>query len=552
VNPDVPIEIGGKSYRWQPYSFSWRWGIENDPGHQGYHGLKEEMSDEFIGLGKLRQTATATAYDKEDGGTRYYLWASVHAPSNTAAQSLVGGLKPATVFLNHARLAKPAGKVQLNSGPNPLLLRYDAPGRGYFVVEAGTASGAAAASFEVFSAAARYIWTTREDQAVATRHFRKQFPVGQLPQHARLRITCDNGYLVYLNGREIGRGNRWETVQEYDVTQSLKMGENILDVAARNDGGEAGLIAEISTAKSRDAEPATLVATDASWLWTPAAATDLKAINAAGTPWEKVWQVSNFDDSLWARHPLGPPRIDAPPPVTSGNTGTLAMRWLSQSNLLAFDTRPAEAAPAGWYRFVSPPGLRGMSFVARGKVQAWANGVALTVPQPKPRSDGALEYQITVPTPGRAAAVVALRIAQARGAYAGAGLPEPIALDCGAGEIALGDWTQQGVLETYSGGAWYAKTITLSPDQIKGRVVLDLGSLASSAEVRINGQKAGIRVAPPWRVDLTPFAVAGDNRIQVLVLSALGGHYSTIPTRYRGPLASGLMGPVAVSILPAP
>ena len=38
----------------KPYEFSWRWGIENDPGHQGYHGLKEEVHDEFIALGKLK------------------------------------------------------------------------------------------------------------------------------------------------------------------------------------------------------------------------------------------------------------------------------------------------------------------------------------------------------------------------------------------------------------------------------------------------------------------------------------------------------------------
>ena len=35
-----------------PYSFSWRWGVENQPGSQGYHGLKGKLSDQFLIMGK--------------------------------------------------------------------------------------------------------------------------------------------------------------------------------------------------------------------------------------------------------------------------------------------------------------------------------------------------------------------------------------------------------------------------------------------------------------------------------------------------------------------
>ena len=37
---------------------------------------------------------------------------------------------------------------------------------------------------------------------------------------------------------------------------------------------------------------------------------------------------------------------------------------------------------------------------------------------------------------------VLLRIEQERGCYGGAALPEPIQLDCGPGQIALGDWSK--------------------------------------------------------------------------------------------------------------
>jgi hypothetical protein len=70
--------------------------------------------------------------------------------------------------------------------------------------------------------------------------------------------------------------------------------------------------------------------------------------------------------------------------------------------------------------------------------------------------------------------------------------------------------------------------------------------VVATAEVRVNGQVAGIRVAPPWRVDISKQVKAGENRIEVLVFNTLANHYLTIPTRYRGELTSGLLGPMTL------
>jgi hypothetical protein len=100
-------------------------------------------------------------------------------------------------------------------------------------------------------------------------------------------------------------------------------------------------------------------------------------------------------------------------------------------------------------------------------------------------------------------------------------------------------------LLSYSGGAWYRKTVTIPAAQ---QVVLDLGEVVASAEVRVNGQAGGIRVSPPWRFDITKVVKPGANRIEVLVYNTLANHYSTVPTSYRGDLASGLIGPVALQL----
>jgi hypothetical protein len=214
----------------------------------------------------------------------------------------------------------------------------------------------------------------------------------------------------------------------------------------------------------------------------------------------------------------------------------MASRWWKDANVLPFDVRAGDAKPVGWYRFMSPPGFRGMTLAARGKVQAWADGKAMQEKAPG---------QFTVAEAVGEPMTVLMKIEQERGFYAGATIPEYIKLDCGVGRFAAGDWSKNDALLSYSGGAWYRKTVTLPAGK---RVVLDLGEVVSSAEVRVNGQLAGVKVSPPWTVDITGLVKEGENRIEVLVCNTLANHYTTIPTSYRGDVVAGLMGPVKIEM----
>jgi hypothetical protein len=80
------------------------------------------------------------------------------------------------------------------------------------------------------------------------------------------------------------------------------------------------------------------------------------------------------------------------------------------------------------------------------------------------------------------------------------------------------------------------------------QVTLNLGEVVASAKVRVNGRPAGIKVAPPWALDITPFVKPGTNRIEVLVCNTIANHYTTVPTRYRGSTTSGLLGPVSLEV----
>ena len=134
-----------------------------------------------------------------------------------------------------------------------------------------------------------------------------------------------------------------------------------------------------------------------------------------------------------------------------------------------------------------------------------------------------------------------------RGLTGGAALPEPIVVETdGSGVMALGDWSQSGILNNYSGGVRYKTSLTLTKDEADAHATINLGHVAATAEVFVNGKKAGVRVAPPWREDITGFLKSGENTIEVMVYNTLANHYQTIPSNYRGNPVSGLSGPVRI------
>ncbi|MEN6574982.1 MAG: alpha-L-fucosidase [Phycisphaerales bacterium] len=375
VDAAIPLEIGGKQYPWTPYAFSWRWGVEGDPGHQGYHGLKENVTDDFICLGKPTGGLNETLYTKEDAGTLYYLWTCAVVEKDAQAGVIAGGLEPAAIWLNGRMLQASEKTVSLKTGTNTLLLRYDKPGRGHFVLE------------------------------------------------------------------------------------------------------------RLGASRPKERTP-------------------------------------------------------------------LAMSWYDRPGVVPFDVHGDETKPVGWYRFVAAPGLRAMTVRCHGVLQAWADGLPMQIEKQGESADGLVQYRAAAPQPIRDKTKVALRIEQQRGFYGGVALPEPVELECGPGLMSAGDWSQDGVLECYSGGAWYRRTLTLAQEQARSQVLLNLGDVAATAEVWVNGQVAGIRVTPPWVVDISQEVTSGENRIEILVYNTLANHYLTIPTRYRGSPRSGLIGPVRLEVRP--
>jgi hypothetical protein len=372
VDPAVPLMVSGRTLTWQPYDFSWRYGKEGDSGHQGYHGLKRTVTDDFLCLGKRVGGLNESRYVDVDGGGQFYLWTSATVLQPTKAAILVSRtapvdeshtspiLTPAAVYVNGAPVKDLAQAVSLHAGANPVLVRYDRGGRGHFVI-------------------------------------RQQ---------------------------------------------------------------------------------------------------------------------------------------DVPVPETRQ---PLAMRWSGDAGVIPFDVSGGRPS-AEWFRFVSAPGTAAIRVPAVGQVEAWFDGEPMT-------SVGSGRF--VAKKPAAAAAVVALRVQPKTGFSGGAVIPEPIVVETdGKGVMALGDWSQLGILTNYSGGVRYATKFTLTKPEAKEKTELDLGRVVATAEIHVNGKKVGVRVAPPWRMDVTGYLKRGENKVEVLVYNTLANHYQTSPSPYRGKPISGLLGPV--------
>lgn len=138
INTDQPVEINGVKYFWKPYEFSWRWGLKDDLGHQGWHGMKGIVNNEIISFGNIDRSYSwmpICPINPEAVGSVYYLWSAVVSPKQMQSRIVKSGLLPEKIYVNHTQIDTTKQSVELKSGKNNILLKYNKVGRGYFIFE---------------------------------------------------------------------------------------------------------------------------------------------------------------------------------------------------------------------------------------------------------------------------------------------------------------------------------------------------------------------------------------------------------------------------------
>ncbi|HZL10681.1 MAG TPA: glycosyl hydrolase [Prolixibacteraceae bacterium] len=125
--------VDGSIYKWEEYCFSWQHGVEGDAGHQGFHGLKGQMYDDFIRLGAIGTKNHSSIRIPEKAGNYYILSTSVIAPSDSNFDLLTGEVKPVALYINGSKVDLQTQTIKLNKGNNPVLAVYNKACETYLV-----------------------------------------------------------------------------------------------------------------------------------------------------------------------------------------------------------------------------------------------------------------------------------------------------------------------------------------------------------------------------------------------------------------------------------
>jgi signal transduction histidine kinase len=157
-----------------------------------------------------------------------------------------------------------------------------------------TASSTWNAEYEVGA----WIWAKKTfDQQ--TCRFWKSFEIPRSAKitWARLRMTADNSYRVYLDGREIGQGGAWEALRDYDLSRVLDVGRHVLAVEAFNDYNEAGVTLGL---RVKLADGGIIdVASDESWRIVPNDETGWEKAKHSSPDWPFARIVAAFGAEPW-------------------------------------------------------------------------------------------------------------------------------------------------------------------------------------------------------------------------------------------------------------
>jgi signal transduction histidine kinase len=168
--------------------------------------------------------------------------------------------------------------------------------------------------FEATNHLGQWIWETNTFDKQTVRFWKSfQVPAGSKITNANLRLTVDNGYTLFLDGQEIGRGSDWRTVTEYDVIQLLSAGRHVVAVEGFNDRLEGGLIfvLELGLADGRSLE----IPSDNSWFIAPVAEKSWMANKAPLPGWHQVKVIGSIHHHPWENLPMGLATVPASRPL---------------------------------------------------------------------------------------------------------------------------------------------------------------------------------------------------------------------------------------------
>jgi|YNPMSStandDraft_1061717.scaffolds.fasta_scaffold15203_1 hypothetical protein len=111
----------------------------------------------------------------------------------------------------------------------------------------------------------------------------------------------------------------------------------------------------------------------------------------------------------------------------------------------------------------------------------------------------------------------------------------------------LGNVSFPGILPNFSGTILYKTVFYFDANINAGQpIILDLGEVYETAYVRLNGYEVGVRISPPYRLDISKYIIRGRNLLEIEVTNTLVKKIHDTFSRFMPQEPSGLIGPVRI------
>ncbi|MEU0629388.1 hypothetical protein [Streptomyces sp. NPDC005989] len=489
-------------------------GVHKDPVHRAVLGPKGHVPEEFVHIGRtvageVVRLRTGICLDEDFDG-------HLAIGAGAAKRVRLDGVPVALGDGGHLA----TGPVRMTAGPHLLELEL-----------APEQDGDLRAHLALVRDPGRY---RRPEWIHAAGTMGTTLKLTALPVHAVVQVAAQVPCALRINGRLIGGQGGFDPyaehavprVRRHDVAAALRIGDN--DITVETSGGGERAVLVDAVLDDEYGEAVATLHSDARW-W---------AQGPRGRGPVGVRRMAVGDPAaLYLRrrpHPLpGAAWLD--PEADDGTV--VPVRFAV----------PGSRGGVEWFWCELPPGTARLTVEAYGGITVYVDGSECPAALDVSGARGMRTVTAELPPAGRGGPrTAALRVRTRPGYEGGAALAGPVRCVVGPGRIRLGDWEGQGLAE-YSGGVRYGRAVTVPAGAVAGRVSLDLGRVRGTAEVRVGGVLAGVRVCSPYVFDLTGLVVPGANAVEITVFGTLAPRLdSTSPTHFvfAGQRVSGLLGPV--------
>ena len=142
-----------------------------------------------------------------------------------------------------------------------------------------------------------WIWPDQAQINGDVVYFRKtiELPAGNV-KSARFEGTADNGFTLFVNGKQVLAGGNWGTYYTTDVSKLLRAGNNVIAAEGRNEGSPAGFVARLTV--DIDGKK-TVVVTDTSWQTTRKKSKGWETAAFKAEGWKKPFVTGKMGGAPW-------------------------------------------------------------------------------------------------------------------------------------------------------------------------------------------------------------------------------------------------------------